>query len=377
MKRTSLLASCFTLAIILGMGVGCAKKPDDAKISGDIQSKFSQDSGLSTKQLTVQAQDGVVTLAGTVDNDAQRLAASRQAASVTGVRTVINNLQVGSGPAATANAAPRQASKQASAQTSNQASTRPVEKVKPAAGKKSSKARADDSGAGGNSANDSNANQMSASNQASPDAASQASPPPTDSVAAQTPPPASPKRLIVDQGTQVTVRLIDPIDSEKNQTGDTFHATLNTPLTSDGEEAVPAGVELTGHLVEVKSAGKFAGQSAVVLQLDSLSSGGKTYNLQTDQYRKEGSSRGKNTAEKVGGGAILGGIIGAIAGGGKGAAIGSAAGAGVGGGVQAATKGQQIKLPSETVLNFILQEPIEVVPALPADANRQKLGDSQ
>jgi outer membrane lipoprotein SlyB len=116
----------------------------------------------------------------------------------------------------------------------------------------------------------------------------------------------------------------------------------------------------------------------VVLQLDSLSSGGKTYSLQTDQYKKQGSSRGKNTAAKVGGGAAIGSIIGAIAGGGKGAAIGAAAGAGVGGGVQAATKGQQIKLPSETVLNFTLQAPITVVQAAaPADANRQKLVNSQ
>lgn len=367
MKRASLSASFLMLAIILGIIVGCAHKPDDAKISSDIQNKFSQDSGLSSKQLSVQAQDGVVTLAGTVDNDAQRLAASRQAATVEGVRTVINNLQVGSGPAVSAKAAQQH-------QTPMQASTRPVLKAKAAAGKKSSKARADDSGAAGNSADDSNPDQTSASNQALPDAAAQAPPPSADNTQ---PPPPSPKRLIIDQGTQVTVRLIDPIDSETNQTGDTFHATLNTALTSDGEEAVPAGVELTGHLVEVKSAGKFAGQSAVVLQLDSLSLGGKTYSLQTDEYRKEGSSRGKNTAEKVGGGAIIGGIIGAIAGGGKGAVIGSAAGAGVGGGVQAASKGQQIKLPSETVLNFVLQEPIEVVPASPADSNRPKLEDSQ
>ena len=94
------------LAIALGLGVGCGKKPDDAKISSDIQGKFSQDSGLSTKQLTVQANNGVVTLGGTVDNDAQREAASRQAASVAGVREVVNNLQVGNAPQAAAAAAP-------------------------------------------------------------------------------------------------------------------------------------------------------------------------------------------------------------------------------------------------------------------------------
>jgi len=211
---------------------------------------------------------------------------------------------------------------------------------------------------------------MSASNDPPPASAPADSTPPP-------PPPPAPKKFIIDQGTQMTVRLMDPIDSGKNQTGDTFHATLKTPLTSDGEEAVPAGVELTGHLVEVKSAGKFAGQSEVILQLDSLSSGGQTYNLQTDQYKKTGSSRGKNTAEKVGGGAVIGGIIGALAGGGKGAAIGAAAGAGVGGGVQAATKSQQIKLPSETVLSFTLQAPITVVQAPNPDANRQKLDNSQ
>jgi len=349
------------------LAVGCAKKPDDAKISSDIQSKFSQDSGLSAKQLNVQSAGGVVTLSGNVDNDAQRDAASRQAASVPGVREVVNNLQVGNAPMESV------ATKPAKAATESNAPR--ADRGKPAAGKKSRKSHAsDDSGSGSST----DATQTTASNQPAPDTSSETAPPPPSNPGPATPPPPpAPKKFIIDQGTQITVRLIDPIDSEKNQTGDTFHATLNAPLTSDGEQAVPAGVELTGHLVEVRSAGKFAGQSLIAMQLDSLSSGGKTYNLQTDQYKKEGSSRGKNTAEKVGGGAVIGSIIGAIAGGGKGAAIGAAAGAGVGGGVQAATKGQQIKLPSETVLNFTLQAPITVVQASSPDANRQKLTDSQ
>ncbi len=375
MKINSLLtSSCSTsllLAIALGIGLGCARKPDDAKISSDIQNKFNQDSGLASKQLKVQAEDGVVTLSGAVDNDAQRAAAGRQAASEAGVKTVINDLQVGNASATP----PAGGTPESTTATKTSAGT-PAEKAKPVTAKKSSQARSsDNSNLDGQSADTSIASQMSGGRQ--PEAAAQ-TPPPTDNTAAQAPPPPpSPKKLIIDQGTPVTVRLIDPIDSEKNQTGDTFHATLNAPMSSDGEEAVPAGVELTGHLVSVKSAGKFAGQSEVVLQLDKLSAGGKTYSLQTDQYKKTGSSRGKNTAEKVGGGAVLGSIIGAIAGGGKGAAIGAAAGAGVGGGVQAATKGQQIKLPSETVLNFTLQAPITVVQAPPADANRPKLGDSQ
>jgi hypothetical protein len=169
--------------------------------------------------------------------------------------------------------------------------------------------------------------------------------------------------------------LVDSIDSEKNQLGDTFHATLNASITQDGAVVIPSGSDVQGHLVDVKSAGKFAGKSVVVLQLDSISAAGQTYNIQTDQYTRDGSSRGKNTAEKVGAGAGIGAIIGALAGGGKGAAIGAAAGGGIGGGVQAATKGQQIKLPSETVLNFTLQAPVTVIATSQSpDSSRQKLG---
>jgi len=363
-KRISLSVSLFFLAAILSLGAGCAKKADDAKIAGDIQSKFSQDSGLSGKQLTVQASEGTVTLAGTVDSDSQREAASRQAASVPGVKQVINNLQVGTAPVARSVEPPAPGPS-------------PLVESKPEPARREKKSHkshtAENTGmndgrsAMGDRASDTTANNSAPAAQPAP----QITPPPAPA------PPPPPKKVTIDQGTQLSVRLVDPIDSEKNQTGQTFHATLNTALTSDGEEVVPAGSDVVGHIAELKSAGKFAGQSIVVLQLDSITSGSRTYNIQTDQYKKQGSSRGKNTAEKVGGGAALGAIIGAIAGGGKGAAIGAAAGGGIGGGVQAATKSQQIKLPSETVLNFTLQAPVTVIQAPNPNSNRQKLGESQ
>jgi hypothetical protein len=166
---------------------------------------------------------------------------------------------------------------------------------------------------------------------------------------------------------------VDPIDSETATQGQTFHATLNSPLAVDGETAIPTGYNVEGHVVTVQSAGKFAGQSLVVLQLDRIVAGGKVYNIQTDQWKKQGSSRGKNTVEKVGAGAGIGAIIGAIAGGGKGAAIGAAAGGGLGAGAQAVTHGQQIKLPSETVLNFTLQAPLSVIPMEGPNAGRPTL----
>ena len=336
--KLSLYVTAIMLVAILTVGVGCTKAPNDAQLTSDIQTKLASDSGLQGKQLGVKAEGGTVTLTGTVDNDAQREAAARYASSEPGVKQIINNLQVAAPPPAeTAEATPPAGRGEPSLRRPRRPSL----------------------------------DGMSRASAACPrHPATQARllpwlrwhpPAPVSVVPSTPPPPPPPKKVTIPSGTTLAVRLVDTIDSETSQQGQTFHATLDTPLAVDGDVVIPSGYDVEGHLVEVKSAGKFAGQSVVALQLDRISSGGKYYSLQTDQYRRQGSSRGKNTAAKVGAGAGIGAIIGAIAGGGKGAAIGAAAGGGLGGGVQAATKGQQIKLPSETVLNFTLQAPLTVI----------------
>src|SRR5437764_15120670 len=82
-------------AALLAISVACSKAPNDAQVVSDVQAKMGTDSGLQNKQLTVQAANGTVTLSGTVDNDAQREAAANYAAAASGVKKVINNLQVG------------------------------------------------------------------------------------------------------------------------------------------------------------------------------------------------------------------------------------------------------------------------------------------
>jgi outer membrane biosynthesis protein TonB len=344
--RVSLYVIALVLLLSLGLTIGCSKAPNDAQISKDIQTKLGADSGLAGKQINVQAENGTVTLAGTVDNDAQRDAAARYASSEEGVKQVVNNLQV---------AAPAPVVPPETAQAPPPA---PVEqpKPKPHASRPRHTQTAPSDSAPVNTA-------------PAPAVATNTAPP---APAAPAPPPP-PQKVTIPSGTTLAVRLVDTIDSETSQPGQTFHATLDSPLAVDGEVAIPSGYDVEGHIVDVKSAGKFAGQSVLALQLDRISAGGKFYNIQTDQYKRQGSSRGKNTAEKVGAGAGIGAIIGAIAGGGKGAAIGAAAGGGLGGGVQAATKGQQIKLPTETVLNFTLQAPITVIPAKGPNEGRHKL----
>jgi hypothetical protein len=355
--RNTVYLSVVLLIATMGLTVACNQAPNDSQISNQLQDKLKSDSGLQGKNLSVQSENGAVTLSGTVDNDTQRDAASRYAAAVPGVKQVINNLQVAPATAAVAPAptpepAPQETPKPAPAVRRDPPPRRHVS-PKPVAEVASAGAAA-------------GATSMAMAHQDS-------SPAPVQVVPSTPPPPPPPQKVTIPAGTTLAVRLVDAIDSERNQPGETFRATLNSPLAVDGEIAIPAGYDVEGHLVDVKSAGKFAGQSVVVLQLDRISVGGRSYSVQTDQYKRQGSSRGKNTAEKVGAGAAIGAIIGGLAGGGKGAGIGAAAGGGLGGGVQAATKGQQIKLPSETVLNFTLQNPLTVIPAGGPDSHRHRM----
>jgi hypothetical protein len=167
----------------------------------------------------------------------------------------------------------------------------------------------------------------------------------------------------VPSGTRLSIRLNQQLNSETAQVGDTFRGSISVPVVIGDTTVIPTTADVEGHVVDVKSAGRFAGQSDLVIELTRLQMNGKTYSLTTDRWSKSGNSRGKSTAAKVGGGAAVGAILGGIFGGGKGAAIGAAAGAGAGTGVSATGKGQQIILKPETVLDFQLQSPISVIPA--------------
>jgi hypothetical protein len=166
------------------------------------------------------------------------------------------------------------------------------------------------------------------------------------------------------------VSLIDSLSSESNKTGETFRASLETPLVGDdGRVAVPAGADVEGRVVDAKPSTHFSGSSNLALELTRITAGGKSYDISTNQWAKKGAGRGARSAETIGGGAAVGAIIGGILGGGKGAAIGAGAGGAAGTGVQAATHGEAVKLPSETHLDFHLTNSISVTPT--ASSRRQ------
>ena len=173
----------------------------------------------------------------------------------------------------------------------------------------------------------------------------------------------STQRVTVPAGTRLLVRMIDSVDSDTNKVGDKFRASLESDLVVDGAVVAPKGTDVYGRLSEAKEAGRIAGKSQLKLELTDMLINQQLLPIVTGDYEVSGKSRGADTAKKVGGGAALGAIIGAIAGGGKGAAIGAGVGAGAGTAIQVLTKGEQVKVPSETMLEFRIEQPFSVEPA--------------
>ena len=197
----------------------------------------------------------------------------------------------------------------------------------------------------------------------------------TTTVSNSAPPPNSPAQygaqttqaITIPAGTSVFVRMIDGVDSSTNKIGDTFHGSLESPIVVGDTVVAPASADVYGELTQAKAAGKISGAAQLTLELTGVRINGSIVPVDSTDYEVAGKGRGTQSAERIGGGAVLGAIIGAIAGGGKGAAIGGAVGAGAGTTVQVVTKGDQVRIPSETLLEFKLQQ--DVTMPLPSPSN--------
>jgi hypothetical protein len=152
--------------------------------------------------------------------------------------------------------------------------------------------------------------------------------------------------------------MTDSVDSSKQKAGYRFTASLETNLQAQNVVVAPRGTVVYGRLASASSAGRMSGSSELTLELTDILINGTAYPLLTSTYDVKGSGEGSKTAKKVVGGAGLGALIGGLAGGGKGAGIGALAGAAGGTAIAGAKKGEQLSIPSETLLEFRLAQPV-------------------
>jgi hypothetical protein len=166
--------------------------------------------------------------------------------------------------------------------------------------------------------------------------------------------------VTIPAGTRISVRTMDAIDSNYNAVGDRFQASLEEPLMSEGNVLVAEDALVYGRLTQSKESGTFTGRSQLRLELTGIAVNGKLVPVVTGEYEVTGKSRGASTAKRTIGGAALGAIIGGVADGGQGAVVGAGIGAGAGAGSEIITGGDQVKVPSETLLDFTLQQDVSI-----------------
>lgn len=333
------IASATLLALTLSFA-GCKKAvvpPDDASLNAALQARISGDNALKTEAIQASVENGIATLNGTVSSEAARSLAAADAAQVTGLKTVVNNLTV------------QQTAQQAAPQPAPAAVVPPPAPVRKA--EKKPAPRVNPKPVKHQSAPiERIAPVQQAQNEPPPPPPSQQEPQP----APAPPPPPAFRDVTVPAGTTIPIRMTQTLDSATTQQGDNFSGTVATDIIIDGLVVIPQGARVSGRVDAVQEAAHFKGNSLLTIELTRLTHRGDNVSISTEPYSVAGKGRGKNTAEKVGGGAAVGAILGGIFGGGRGAAIGAAAGGGAGAGANAITKGQQVQIPSETLIRFRL-----------------------
>ena len=346
-------AAAAALTVVLVFAAGCKTHPaarTDQQISADVQAKISGESALASQNIQVSVANGVATLSGTVTDEASRALAGNDSGTVDGVKTVVNNLTSSRG---SRRMRPRRSRRRRRPRPRRPRLPRSARGAGEGAGEASwTGAETEPSAAGGIDPAPAEQQVAQAAQQAVPDPAPQSPPAPP------APPKPVVKQVTLPAGTIIPMRITETLDSKTAQSNDVFHGSIAGDLGSQGVIAIPQGSPVMGRIVDAREAAHFKGASLLSIELTDVTARGKKVPLVTDAYNKEGAARGKNTAAKAGGGAVVGSIIGALAGGGKGAVIGGLAGGAAGTGVNAATRGEQAVIPTETLIQFRLQSPI-------------------
>jgi len=308
---------CALFLPVLGTA-SCSRGWSDSELTAEAQNRISADRRVQTRQVQVNASNGIVTLSGAAGSDAERSAVAEDTSQIEGVKVVVNNLQVID--------ASRQRETMPNQQTrvsitmqpgSSQARIAPGARIPRVA---SSLDRERPPVRQGETAEATTASSIPAlaardvvpTDSASSDAHSSDAKAPAGTLIAT---PASPQaaatavlpppseKVTVPYGSVLSVRLLESVNSDLNQPGDKFVASLASPVMVGDRVVIPAEAGLQGKIVEVRSAGRFTGRSSLVLELTRLAYNGKSYQLRTSQYSKQGPARDTRSAETIGGGA--------------------------------------------------------------------------
>jgi hypothetical protein len=163
--------------------------------------------------------------------------------------------------------------------------------------------------------------------------------------------PASGPAIDLPDGTEIRIRLEEPVSSRTARVEERVAATVVQSVSRSGRTAIPAGTEVRGTVSRVERAQRPSKGGRVEMTFDSLVVNGQQVGMDARVVKvNEGVDK-----SRAGLGAVIGGVLGAVLDGGKGAVIGAIVG---GGGAVVASSGDEVELPAGTVLTVQLERPL-------------------
>jgi hypothetical protein len=163
--------------------------------------------------------------------------------------------------------------------------------------------------------------------------------------------------LKIPIGSQISVRMIDALDSKRSQSGEAFRATVDAPVVVNGVIVIPKGADAIGRITESESSGRLRGRATLIVELTAVNFEGKSLGIHTTTVQEMSASRAHQSMKVTGGATAAGTVLGLMGGA---PWIGSSIGAAAGAAYQAIRGRSQIRIPAESLLSFTLVAPISL-----------------
>jgi len=139
------------------------------------------------------------------------------------------------------------------------------------------------------------------------------------------------EELVLAADAVIGLQVETAVSSETAKIEDTVSARVTRDVKVGGQVVIPAGSKARGEVTLVERGGKLKDRAKLGVRFTSIVlADGTQVPISTETIYREGDAPTRESAAKIGGGAIGGAIIGGILGGAKGVAIGSAIGGGAG-----------------------------------------------
>jgi hypothetical protein len=169
------------------------------------------------------------------------------------------------------------------------------------------------------------------------------------------------EEFVVAAQSVIGLQIETAVTSERARIEDEVVARVTRDVRVGDRVVIPAGSRAQGEVMLVERGGRLRERARLGVRFTSIVlADGTRLPIHTEPVYREGDAPGRESAAKIGGGAIGGAIIGGILGGAKGAAIGSTVGAGAGTAAVMAGGRNHATLASGAPLTVRLEEPVVI-----------------